>query len=438
MIFFTILAFLAWSLTTFALDAREKAFEDAVARALEGFDGDATDATSVAMHGLSLFRSPEKLLDAVPLLEHSLRLSGEESNDFVAMNYLAGAYHMLARKRYAQGFDDESLLQRAVYYFTQAHRKRGDLTAAADVDALSPEAYPQLKYAKPKQLTFRAWGDSLAWLGHNAEAHLIFKFGKTSGVWRDMWCRPQMRLPLQIFALQAAKPYVFPAEDFPHVHRPVSEALPRALEEYRAIEATSITGANAWALEQSGLHATKSWRTLPLIIDGKRQVPGCEMMPDTCDALLKIPSIKWLKVGQVKVSVMGGGTTIRPHAGPTSARLRMVCTLKLPEWPSNRAGWIRVGDPDLAPKLHFKSFPSCFVFREACQHEVHISRKATTPRAVLLVDFLNPFLFDSAFVDQIGRNGSEPIAPEVFDMIMDEYSTFAGAQKEKQRPKDDL
>ena len=247
-------------------------------------------------YALSMFRGPSGSLDkALPLLEHAVRLKGGET-DYVSKEYLGGAYCMLARKRFADGRDDSDLLKRAVYYFTEAYRTKQDLKGVS----MKESVYPQLRYAKPEQLSLRHWGDALAWLGHQEEAELVFNIAKRSGLWKTPWCRPQKKLPLQIFAVKIARAYTFPASSFTDVYKTVAGALPKALEEYEAIEATlnADEPSAAWSLEQAGLHSSRSWWTLPLIVDGSKQEPGCQMMPETCAALYEIPLCGGQKLGK--------------------------------------------------------------------------------------------------------------------------------------------
>ena len=107
----------------------------------------------------------------------------------------------------------------------------------------------------------------------------------------------------------------------------------------------------------------------------------------------------------MKLSLLAPGARVRPHAGPTDARLRLHCALLVPPDLATGApaAVLRVGDAP--PRPWPRPWPaaagatsaaggvqSCFVFREACEHEASVSPRARGPRAVLLADFANPFL----------------------------------------------
>ena len=122
------------------------------------------------------------------------------------------------------------------------------------------------------------------------------------------------------------------------------------------------------------------------MVNGVLQATPCGgLFNHTCEALSHIPELRVLN-GQVKLSRLVPGTHVRPHCGPTNARLRMHCAIELPlEGPS--VAQLRVGDE------HYSwQEGECIVFDESCEHEVTVSKKAMSSRIVLILDFVNPLL----------------------------------------------
>ena len=144
-----------------------------------------------------------------------------------------------------------------------------------------------------------------------------------------------------------------------------------------------------WRPEAAGLHANKTWNVLLLTVDGKAQGDGCRAMPKTCAMLRSIP-LTYVRNGQAKLSRMQRGTQVRPHCGPSNARLRMHCALWVfKDGPG--AAQIRVGDSDVVQWREGK----CFVFDESYEHEVTTTQgndDGDDTRMVLIVDLANPFL----------------------------------------------
>jgi len=365
---------------------------------------------------------PKNLEYIMPILTNAVKIY---PHDWVTFEYIGGVYGMLARKLAAVSPAEEAkALEAAVDAFEQAalHRPSYDLLKETDLTR-----YPQISFARPETLTLRSWGDALMWLGREEEARIVFAKGVASGYWRDARCRSEVEHPIIQASEQPA--FFFRAEMFPHVLRPLQQLMPGLLKEFEdntgvppaaefallpAHERTRIAEsfflavskqrlAGGWAVEGAGLHSGSSWLQLPLLVDG-RPTHACLLYPTACRALLAIPGLQ-VRKGQVKLSVMAPGTHVRPHAGPSNARLRMHCALLVP--PLDRGGdgqscmaaescsteavrqhtsWLRVG-----PQHRTWREGACFAFDEACEHEVEIAPGAGL-RVVLIADFVNPLL----------------------------------------------
>ena len=108
--------------------------------------------------------------------------------------------------------------------------------------------------------------------------------------------------------------------------------------------------------------------------------------------IMETPALD-VRDGQIKLSLMGPGTTVRPHAGPTNARMRMHCPIHVSPTNQDQVGEIsEISEIKVGTERKAWDPDACFVFREECQHEVVISKSAQSNRVVLIVDFANPFL----------------------------------------------
>lgn len=216
---------------------------------------------------------------------------------------------------------------------------------------------------------------------------------------------------------------------------------------------TPATTPTGWRADGAGLHTAADdltnvplergharmgggalWEQLPLLVNGIPQPLPCSgEFQKTCLALQAIPELQ-LRNGQAKISMLQPGTRIRPHCGPTNERLRMHCALIVPspmikkdqkgsspkskthsssssddgdgageiknghalfgDGNGDNIAWMRVGTDTTTWKEG-----ECFVFNESCEHEVWLSTDAGSARAVLILDFVNPFLsHDSDFL----------------------------------------
>ena len=108
------------------------------------------------------------------------------------------------------------------------------------------------------------------------------------------------------------------------------------------------------------------------------------------------------------------GARIKPHAGPSDARLRVHCTLAVADQARAGIAELRVGDPGRPSGAWVPWRPGrCFAFDEASEHEVRmrggssgdsgisssssLAASLADPsawpfRAVLIVDIANPFV----------------------------------------------
>eukprot|EP01079_Euglenida_sp_SAG-EU17-18_P004590 gene4590-4804_t len=336
-------------------------------------EAEPTDYSAVSCLGVVLLRNQE--MDVAMATLH--RAVKGDPDDRVAWEYLGGAYGMAARRLASAGADPRRALEAAVRAFRAADKGRAAVSKGGC----------QLDLAQPQTLVLRGWGDAEAWLGRHDEAGQVFAKGVSSGLWESRWCRPNEELSTWV----KPKPFFLPIGLFGHVTRPLVAELGVIKEELQHSVDLGLPVQHGWAKESGGLHSSQTWLQLPLVVDGVRRTPPCSAWPATCTAmdrlLAAVPALS-LRDGQIKVSLMHPGTHVRPHAGPTNARLRMHCPLLLPAG-GPRDMWFRVG----TERRQWKH-DECLVFDESCEHEVEVGAGLASVRAVLIIDFANPTLAD--------------------------------------------
>lgn len=355
------------------------------------------------------------------------------SDDWVSLEHLGAAYNMMARKvasvpieasgrRSAASLatQERAALLQAAGHFSRADAVRSRAMARG---ARSIDEYPQAAFAQDRTLVLRGWGDAVAWLKDPAEARHVFQKGVDEGLWRSPVCRPtdgvgvalarNMYFPEVPSAVASchgddgggecrADGVVTWQDALPLAQLEaglsiVRDELHEALDRDAGRDGDAGDGASEWVPEGAGLHVGRTWRVVVLWVDGEPRAEACTRWPRTCELIASMPAAARLNHGQVKLSRMAPGTVVRPHAGPTNARLRIHCALQVPQHSEGASGSdsgdvahatarIRVGDQWRAWRDG-----ECFAFDESCEHEVVISQDADRNRVVLIVDVANPF-----------------------------------------------
>ena len=242
----------------------------------------------------------------------------------------------------------------------------------------------------------RSHGDALSWLGKKVEARELFV---RSGLWSlDPNCRSRHQ-----HVEMPNLPYIMKE------HAIISRLLPLLTFLRDVTDAdTHLTNrmdieSRGWSSEMAGLHrGRRRWYMRFLFVNGKEHEPTYPILKN----LVKhVPSLN-LKQGQIKLSMMLPGTNVRPHAGPTNGRLRVHCLLHndmkshsyirvgaFRFWKSSVLNAITINKNTGTETKHWNDTENpCFVFRESCEHEVHIDPNATSNRIILIADFANPYL----------------------------------------------
>jgi hypothetical protein len=246
----------------------------------------------------------------------------------------------------------------------------------------------------------------------------VFQRGVDAGFgWVTPWARPSAPLaPLG----GAPRPF-YDASSAPALAptlRALEAAAPALALEFGALlrrrrrggAGAGGAGGAALSREAAGLHEPGAeggwWGVLVLAADGRLAAKGCAAAPAACALLASLPLANSTRSGQAKLSVLRPGTRIRPHAGPTNARLRVhLCLRELAAGPA--AATLRVG----GVARHWRG-GAAFAFDESFEHEVETAAAAAAEvapgghaaavgegeeeeedlRVVLIVDVPNVFL----------------------------------------------
>ncbi len=183
------------------------------------------------------------------------------------------------------------------------------------------------------------------------------------------WVAPYQQPKRMLAGLRSIP--VYPSDAFPWVAG-FESAHASILEEYEGL-AKDVLRPHPQDLAVKG-----RWNVAYLYNRGRTIEQNSDRCPKTMAALKMIPGAG--VAGEVYFSIMVPGTYVRPHCGPTNARIR--CHLCLTE---ARDCWIRVGDQ----KLQWHA-GRCLIFDDSFEHEV--AHEGDTPRAVLITDFWHPDL----------------------------------------------
>ena len=326
-------------------------------------------AYASTLAGIALARSPAS--DGAGR-SAGLRLLSEalaaDPSDWVAASYLGAAHELLARRLSANSsFGSsgayEAALSRSAELLRAAVAGRDAWVARA-----SPEAYLPAQLAQPATLLYRSLGQVLLWSHAEAEARRVYAAGVAAGIgWVTPWARPNNPRALALSPPVA----VFRAARWRSLRGTLAAleaGLPAVRREWAALRAG---GGAALEPESAGLQADAGWSLMLLTVSGAPRGGGCAAAPATCALLAALPLAAHVREGSARFSVLAAGARIKPHAGPTHARLRVHCTLAL-LWGGPAAATFRVGPPGRASQLHWSDAPGerCFAIDESFEHEV--------------------------------------------------------------------
>jgi hypothetical protein len=160
----------------------------------------------------------------------------------------------------------------------------------------------QAVFAKDRTTVYRSYGDALAWSGRPDAATHVFERGLRKGLWpHGPHCRPAKARPVVGIPLHTQPARAL----FPHVAFKLESALEVIQREFDGIDYGNQGVSDDWVQESAGLHShgsTGAWHVLLLIVNGQPQKRGCTRMPHTCALLMSLPSVRYLRDGQVNAA----------------------------------------------------------------------------------------------------------------------------------------
>lgn len=180
-------------------------------------------------------------------------------------------------------------------------------------------------------------------------------------------CKPKFFLP---FLSSRA---IWPSND------EVSTALVANWKEIRQEFHAAMEVAASADVNTRGLTTQGSWQKVPLYSHGQPHEENLARCPTTAATLSPLPLCRAL--GMAYFSKMAGGSVVRPHFGPTNARVRYHLGLDVPD------GNIYLAVED---GLYRWSEGRTLVFSDAYLHAVHHQEEEA--RGVLVVDVYHPEL----------------------------------------------
>lgn len=142
-----------------------------------------------------------------------------------------------------------------------------------------------------------------------------------------------------------------------------------------------------WSVADGELLQKGSWLELPLYTWAKKRVFFCSLAPKTCAILKEFSAASGCYKCTSKFNVIGSGTRVRPHTGPTNGRLRIHVPLLTPKDESKAR--MRVAKNDVVTWKEGE----IVVFDDSYEHEV-FNESEDEERIVLSIDIPHPDLAD--------------------------------------------
>ena len=123
------------------------------------------------------------------------------------------------------------------------------------------------------------------------------------------------------------------------------------------------------ALHDGGLRKSGKWQEVPLFTNCSMQREYTELFPQTTALLQRhgadATGLAFCGGGDVIFSVLTPGTRLRPHCGPSNARLTCHLAIRVPK-SCEQGCYLRVG---AEPKRGWEE-GRCLVFDDSFEHEV--------------------------------------------------------------------
>jgi len=146
--------------------------------------------------------------------------------------------------------------------------------------------------------------------------------------------------------------------------------------------------------DTEGITTTGTWTELNMYHLSRRFEKNINVLPLTAGVLETLPEVISMVRGAAKVSVIEGGTHLRPHCGPSNTRMRIHLGLSVPPGCE-----IRVGN-----RTRGWAEGRTLAFDDSFEHEVW--HRGSQPRIALIVDVWHPDMTEEQRQDSI-RNEPE-------------------------------
>lgn len=235
------------------------------------------------------------------------------------------------------------------------------------------------------------------------DVHKLAVRAVKNGIWYNVWQRPPHFVPSLV-----AKPW-HEASDY-LMCRALEECYPAIRKEYDTyIEklrnrkdwddsdqtpGMSDVGSRPGALHDGGLKKSGHWREVPLFTNGTLQRDYAEFFPETVQVLREhcgdATGLAFCCGGDIIFSVLTPGTRLRPHCGPSNARLTCHLGVRVPR-SAEEGCWVRVASETRRGWEEGR----CLVFDDSFEHEVFFEESTAADvypgeRVVLLANFWHP------------------------------------------------
>jgi aspartate beta-hydroxylase len=224
-------------------------------------------------------------------------------------------------------------------------------------------------------------GDGLRRLGKSQEADIVFQDGAELGLFPSFWQRSLFNVdglkaqPLWTLAETGIEDHLATFVDNWQVIR--DEALEVLKDDHQP----------GFIQEGENLADTGFWAQFELYRQGQKITKNCLRTPVTCALVDNVPQVSSNRRGQVKFSLMRGGTHAFAHAGPTNCRLRSHLGLSVQS--SSQAAAKTWSGLRVADKFVTWNEGQMFVFDDSFDHEVW---NENDERIVLIIDLWHPDL----------------------------------------------
>jgi len=260
------------------------------------------------------------------------------------------------------------------------------------------------------------------------------------GIWYNRWQRPPHFVPSL-----PAKPWhdasqfelcrrlekhgdAIRAEYSAYIERLASR---KAWDDLDTTPGLGDVGGRPGALHDSGLTKSGRWQEVPLVTNCAVNHEYAELFPQTMKLLRQhghdATGLALCGGGDVIFSVLAPGTRLRPHCGPSNARLTCHLGIRVP-WSASQGLHIRVA----AETPRGWEEGRCLVFDDSFEHEVIFKEAGPSEpypgeRVVLLLNFWHPDFEFKNDPDWRSKSDTATGSVEVESLPKTDIVTFGGS-----------